>query len=201
MVSFNASAGKWLALALLVSLAGNAFMGGILVGRWANPELPVTPVVTVSDPAPQNPDPGTQGADVPMGLQVRRMAAALPQQYRPTFYEPFQQRRREIMAANMAVRDARLRLREAMLAERVDRARLDAVFGELRQRNATLQTLMHNAAAEGMLRLPAEQRRQLADWQRFERPPGPGQLRRGLGDGQRPDGPRPDRPQGPGARP
>lgn len=195
MVSFNASAGKWLALALLISLAGNAFMGGILVGRWANPETPVTPVVTVSDPTPPTTDPNTPPAgDVPLGLQVRRMAATLPPPHRQTFLEPFQQRRREIMTSNMALRDARLRLRDAMMAERVDRARLDAAFTELRQRNAALQGLMHNAATDGVLRLPPDMRRQLADWQRFERQQGP--RPRGLGDGQRPD-----RPPPPGQRP
>jgi uncharacterized membrane protein len=193
MVSFDARTGKWIALALLVSLAGNAFMGGILVGRWANPDVVATPVVTVSDPGLQSVDPAQGAGEVPLALQVRRMGATLPPQYRPIFFEPFQQRRREIMAANMAVRDARLRLREAMMAESVDRARFDAVFAELRQRNGALQALMHNAAAEGMLRLPPEQRRQLADWQRGDRQP----ARRGpLGEG-----PRPDRPQGPGLRP
>jgi Spy/CpxP family protein refolding chaperone len=194
MVTFDARAGKWLALALLVSLAGNAFMGGLLFGRWANPESPATPVVTVSEPATQTTDSGMPAAEAPAGLQVRRMAATLPPQYRPIFFEPFQQRRREILTANLALRDARLRLRDALLAENVDRSRLDTAFVELRQRNTALQALMHTAATDGMLRLPPEQRRQLADWQRVERQQLP---RRGTFG----DGPRPDRPLGPGGRP
>ncbi len=175
MVTIDARAGKWLALALLVSLGANMFMGGLLAGRFAG--------------QPADPPPGTgtgpgggPGPDQPLVALIRRMASALPGDERTAFEQAFLDRRRDIVRANVAVREARLALRGAIVADPFDRPRVEQAFADLRARNAEQQRVLHTIAIDAMVRLPQASRQSLADWTQQSRVPGrPGDRLRGPG--------------------
>lgn len=176
MVTIDAKAGKWLILALLISVGANMFMGGLLAGRYAHPG---------PEPAPSNgvgPQPGGAGQpEPPIAGAIRRIAASLPDDQRAVFEQAFVNRRRDIAQATFGLRDARLRLRDALTAEPFDRARIDQGFAELRRRNDELQHVLHDAATEGASTLPVEARRRIANWNQLQ----PARLQR-PGAGERP---------------
>jgi uncharacterized membrane protein len=188
MVTFDARAGKWLALALVVSLGANMFMGGLLAGRFAArpPE----------GPPPEGPSVAGNGPPAAPGPQlaqaIRLMAAALPEADRAGFEQAFFDRRREIMRANVATREARLALRDAIMADPFDRARVEQGFATLRARNEDVQHVLHTIAIDAIARLSTESRQALANWAQPPRPPAQ--------PAQRPAGPRgPAAPNGPGS--
>ena len=183
MVTIDARAGKWLALALLVSLGANMFMGGLLAGRFAGRQ-PDGPPVTGNDPL-------NAAGPQPVAVAIRRMAAALPDPDRTMFEQAFFERRREIMQANVARRQAGLSLREAIMADPFDRARVERAFTELRARNEDVQRVLHTIGLDAIARLPRESRQALANWA-AQLPRAPAQ--RG---GDRPRGPA--APGGPGS--
>jgi hypothetical protein len=165
MVTIDARAGKWLALALLLSVGANMFMGGLLAGRFAS---------RAAEPPPgAGAGPGAGGAapDQPLVALVRRMAAGLPDDERASFEQAFIERRRDIVRANVAVREARLALRSAIVAEPFDRARVERAFAELRARNEEQQGMLHAIATDAMARLPQASRQSLASWTQQPRVP------------------------------
>jgi uncharacterized membrane protein len=62
-----------------------------------------------------------------------------------------------------AVRDARSKVRDALLREPFQAAQLEAALAALRERSAELQLDMHRELLENAGQLTAEQRRRLAD--------------------------------------
>ncbi len=183
MVTIEAKAGKWLMLALLISVGANMFMGGLLAGRYAHSGPEPAPL---AGPGPLPPGPPGQ-PDGPLAGAIRRIAATLPDDQRAVFEQAFVSRRRDIAQASFALRDARLRLRDALTAEPFDRARVDQGFAELRRRNDELQRVLHDAATEGAATLPVEARRRIANWNQIQparpRPGGPERPFRGPGQG------------------
>jgi uncharacterized membrane protein len=179
MVTFDARAGKWLALALVVSLGANFFLGGLLAGRFAG-RPPEGPPVAGNGPAAA---PGQQV----LAQAIRLMAAALPEADRAGFEQAFFDRRREIMRANVATREARLALRDAIMAEPFDRTRIEQGFATLRARNEDVQHVLHTIAIDAIARLSTQSRQALANWAQPPRPP--------VQPAQRPAAP----PSGPGA--
>lgn len=171
MVTIEAKAGKWLMLALLISVGANMFMGGLLAGRYAHPGPEPLPLA-----GPGAPPAGPGQGEAPIGNAIRRIAASLPDDQRTVFEQAFVNRRRDIAQATFALREARLRLRDALTAEPFDRARVDQGFAELRRRNDELQHVLHDAATEGAAGLPIEARRRIANWNQLQppRPPRPG---------------------------
>jgi uncharacterized membrane protein len=184
MVTFDARAGKWLALALVVSLGANMFMGGLLAGRFAGRPAEGAPTVGNEPPTP----PGQQV----LAQAIRLMAEALPEADRPGFQQAFFDRRREIMRANVATREARLSLRDAIMADPFDRARVEQAFATLRARNEDVQRVLHTIAIDAIAHLSTESRQALANWAQPPRQQGQ--------PAQRPAAPRgPAAPGGPGS--
>jgi uncharacterized membrane protein len=188
MVTIDARAGKWLALALLVSLGANMFMGGLLAGRFAGP-APEPPEIGTG-PGGGGPAPGER----PLVAAIRRMAEALPEADRTRFEQAFLDRRRDIARAQLALRDARLELRDAIMADPFDRAKVEQAFAALRTRNDEVQRTLHTIALDAIARLSKDSRQALANW---AQPPRAPQGR----PGERLRGPAPGGPTAPGGAP
>jgi len=169
MVTIDARAGKWLALALLVSLGANMFMGGLLAGRFAGRPAEA--------PEAGGPTPGER----PLAAAIRRMAATLPDQDRTRFEQAFVERRRDIARATLALREARLGLRDAIMADPFDRTKVEQGFAALRDRNEDVQRVLHTIAIDAIARLSSSSRQALANWAQparaAERPRPPGASR------------------------
>lgn len=134
--------GKWaiaLLTTLLLSVAANLFLGGLFAGGALY----------------QTRQPGG----------VRALAAfveSLPEAARPVVRDAFLQRRAELRDRIVAIVAARREVGRIMAEEELDRARLDAAFGEVRARTAAMQALLHEILAGAMAELPPEVRTQ---WQ------------------------------------
>lgn len=222
MVTFDARAGKWLALALLVSLGANMFMGGLLAGRFARtaPEPDIAGPGAGGGPGTTGPGttgpggagPGTAGPggsgqaagpgplERPIVTAIRRMAATLPDDERARFEQAFAERRRDIGRATLATREARFALRDAIMADPFDRGRVEQAFAQLRARNDDVQRLLHAIALDAIARLPKESRQALANWAQPPRAVRPAQRPGPAAPGGAPGG-QPGGQNAPGARP
>lgn len=134
--------GKWavaLLTVLLLSVAANLFLGGLFAGGA---------LYQTRQPGP-----------------VRALAAfveSLPEAARPVVRDAFLERRAELRERFVAVAAARREVGRIMAEEDLDRARLDAAFGEVRARSVATQALLHEILAGAMAELPPEVR---AQWQ------------------------------------
>ena len=134
--------GKWaiaLLAALLLSVAANLFLGGLFAGGA---------LYQTRQPGP-----------------VRAMAAfveGLPEAARPVVRDAFLERRAELRDRITAIAAARREVGRIMAEEELDRARLDAAFGEVRARTEATQALLHEILAGALVDLPPEVR---AQWQ------------------------------------
>lgn len=163
MVTIDSRAAKWLALALLVSLGLNLFLGGLLAGRYFGPQHRTF----ARSEAYERP-----GQDF-----FRRLIGRVPAEHRGAFEDVLNAKRPDMDRASQALRESRMKVREAVRAEPFDKARLEAAFGDVRERNMALQKSVHEAMAEAVQALPADVRRQLSQWRPSERG-GPDRLRR-----------------------
>jgi uncharacterized membrane protein len=161
---------RWLGLALVLSLAVNLFLVGILAGGW----LARGPAAGF--------DPAAGPASIP------HMIRALPPTARDAALERFAERRRALRGQMTALRRARQSVYEALTAEAFDRAALEAALGDLREQVAALQAGLHEAIVAVAERLEAEDRREMAETLRGlarhrGRGMGPGRGR-GFGEGR-----------------
>ncbi len=92
---------------------------------------------------------------------------AAPHQ-QPGFEAKLQSHRPAIQQAQQELRAARLKLRDRVTAETVDRAGIEAAYAELRTRNAAVQKAIHDAVIDASIDLPAESRRMMV--RRVEEP-------------------------------
>ncbi len=155
MVTIDSRAAKWLALALLLSLALNLFLGGLIAGRYFGPHHRSFARMEASD---------RPGQDF-----FRRLIGRVPAEHRGMFEDVLNAKRTDMDRASQALRESRLKVREAVRAEPFDKARLDTVFVEVRERNMALQKSVHEAMVEAVQKLPAETRRQISEWRPGER--------------------------------
>jgi len=153
MVTIGPRAAPWLLVALLISVAINLFVGGLAAGRLfaASPASP---------PPAAAPAQAGERAPVPA---VRRFLAALPEEHRPVVEVSLAERRPQMVAATRELRAARDRVREVLVAERLDRAALDAAIEAMRARNGEVQRILHQALAQSAERLPLDARRAIAE--------------------------------------
>lgn len=153
MVTIGPRAAPWLLVALLISLAINLFVGGLAAGRhFAGSPAPTQPAIAPPQPGERVPVPA-----------VRRFIAALPEEHRPIVEASLAERRPQIAAATRELRAARERVRDVLVAERFDRAALDAALEGVRDRNADVQRVLHQALVQAADRLPQEARRAIAE--------------------------------------
>ena len=186
MVTIAARGAKWLAVAFVVSLGANLFLGGLIAGRMfaGTPEPATAPPAAIAT-QPDRPFPqgaGPQGAG-PMGGPLQRMYFALSPEHRPIFEQVMASHRRELAAANGAVREARLKIRDALLAEPFDRDAFLAATNGLIARSNEQQKAAVDAIIDAVTRLPPAARRELADAERPQPPQGGPPRRFGPRDG------------------
>ena len=155
MVTIDSRATKWLALALLLSLGLNLFLGGLAAGRFFGPHHRSFARMEASD------RPGQEF--------FRRLIGRVPAEHRGTFEDVLNAKRPDMDRASQTLRDSRLKVREAVRAEPFDKAKLESAFVEVRERNMALQKSVHEAMVEAVQQLPAEARRQLSEWRPGER--------------------------------
>jgi uncharacterized membrane protein len=141
---------RWLLAALVVSLAVNLAVGGVVLGH------------VLRGP------PGWRPGD-PEGGPAHRLMRLLPPEARDTMRQSFEAAGPDIRARAKALREARDRVRDAIAAEPFDRARLDAALSDMRVHVDALQTAVQAAIADGVSKLPADVRRKVSEI----RPPGP----------------------------
>ncbi len=151
MVTVGARTGKWLAVALVASLAVNIFVGGLYAAHWL-----MRPPHMVMMQRANAPDRGMPGF-------LDRIGEALPLADRSTWRGIVTKHQPEIAATGSAVREARRHVRDLLSADVVDPKALDAAFGELRERQAKFQQTLQATITEAALALPAPARRQMID--------------------------------------
>lgn len=151
------SPSRWLTPALLASLGLNLFLVGLQAGEWFRQRQLPAPVAA---PRPTDSAPGTStpGEALVRGV-VQRALAAVPPDQRAGVEQRLGSHRPEIMRANRELRAARERVRDAFLAEPIDRAALERAYAEQRQRNLALQEATQRAVLDAMADLPLETRR------------------------------------------
>lgn len=168
---------KGVTIALLVSLAANialiSFMGGRLAGG-----------------APPRPD--------PPGGPARLFERATPE-VRALLRGAFEDRFDDARPARRAAAEKRLALRDAILTEPFDRARVEAAYAAFRSAEEDIQKIHGAVVIDVLAKLPLEDRRTLiAALAAPDRGP-PRPHRRGGRDENRAEGPaKPPPPDGPG---
>jgi uncharacterized membrane protein len=165
MVNLPTLSPRWLGGLLIASVALNIFFAGIFVGRMAADQAApqASPIGLTSERQfPRGPR-GPMG-DMPGQFIIQRMAENLPPEDRPKFEAVVASHKATLASSASQVRDARLKVRDAMAGEPFDRAALDRAFEQLRRRNEDLQKAMQTALAEAVAELPPEARKKLADW-------------------------------------
>ena len=146
---------KWLALLLVLSLAGNVFLGGLYAGAWLG-EKDGTEEASGDGK-------GGDAKDQP-GLRIlRRMAEALPEGERASFEAAIAGERDKLLAASLAMKDAREKVRAVIKAEPFDRAQLDAAFADMRDKSRIFFEMMHGVMANAVEKLSPEARHKLSE--------------------------------------
>lgn len=136
---------RWL---LPVSLAGNAFLVGLMVSQWQKPDIP-------PPPRPER--------------MIEEMAETLPKADAAILRQSFAAR-----AANLAHRprdheDMFLKIRAALKAEPFDPQALAAIFRDGRKTRDAIDDSIEGALVDAATKMSAEGRHKLADW--HPRPP------------------------------
>jgi uncharacterized membrane protein len=148
---------KWIAIALTASLAINVFLGGMFVGRRM--VVPPPPPLGPASPAAQNWRPG----DRTMPPFIERMAERMAPKDRDIFNTAMERHRPEITAAGMALRSARVKLREILDAETFDHAAAEAAMTDLRDKNGEFQRTLQTALLEAADGLSLDGRREITN--------------------------------------
>jgi Spy/CpxP family protein refolding chaperone len=124
---------------LLLSLAGNLFLGGVWVGRFAHYR-------------------GGWDARDGRGIVERmleRIAHDLPRDQRKAFRELMEERQDKLAASGQNMRAAREELRAATTAMPFDRAKFDAAFLEMRERSRAFWTDLQQAVGDALEKVNA----------------------------------------------
>lgn len=151
---------RWLTIALVISLGINLLILGAIAGHLLSGQRHMW-----QRPGMMQGEAG-RGSDRPGDMVIQRMTAALPAEHRPAFEAAMAQHRAQLVEAGRTVRDARMKVRDAMVAEPFDPAKLDAAFAELRARSQELQTAVHAGVSAAAAKLPADARQKLAEFNR-----------------------------------
>ncbi len=127
-------------LLFALSLAGNLFAGGLLLGRHLF----------------QNKAPVAQQA-------VQRFIQTVPKDARPIVRRHFRDHAGEILDHLRQIRRARAHVAEVMARPALDKAALADAFARLRAQTTALQVLAHGIMMQAVEELPAKDR---AEWQK-----------------------------------
>lgn len=139
-----------LAIVAFVSLAGNMFLAGLVIGRGFWAPLPVD-------------GPGRAGLGREMEFTLRSLSRGLDEETRHKLRQEVRKRRADLRPVMAEITDVLRSLRRQMGEEEVDKAAVTASFARLRvlhsELQAPLQALIVDVAAE----LPPDKRRALME--------------------------------------
>lgn len=135
---------NWTRWLLLASLVINGLLGGYVVGRAFMHHPPPPPMM------------GAPG--MPGGMGGGGLTPPLREAVKNDL------KHREIKQRVDAIREARIAIRDAMLAEPFDRDRLDKAFDGLLDSQQALQRDLQRAASGAVARMSPEERKRVADW-------------------------------------
>jgi uncharacterized membrane protein len=169
---------KW-AIALVVSLALNLFLGGMMTARWM-----MRP--------PGSPHRG-------MGMKVRSLKSSLGRHLDPSVHETLERvdaKHRETVRGRMKEAAEASRLaQEALADEDFDEAKAKQAFADARAKQAAAREAMQNALIELAAALPPAERAKLRKaWGRRKGPRGEGRRKGPRGEGRHRGPPRDSRP-------
>lgn len=161
--------------ALFVSLALNLVAVSAVVGAFAS--------------GARLERPGHHGGGLARQMRPRAFMDALPVETRRALRRDLAGDLAAISAQRTEVRDARLELYRVASADAYDADRVSGAFARVRAADAALQEPLHNALAQRLATLPADQRRAAIE----AMTEGPRMMRRGdrrggRGDGRRGEG-------------
>jgi uncharacterized membrane protein len=156
---------RWVVIALTASLAVNVFLGGMFVGR----QMVVPPPPPLGPAAQQQP--AWRPGDRALPPFIERITAGMAPQDRAVFDGTMEKHRPEIMAAGMALRLARAKIREMLGAEEFNHAAAETAMGELREKNSEFQRTLQAALLEAADGLSLDGRRRIMNPTPGRRPP------------------------------
>ncbi len=131
-----------IAVLLLLSLAGNLFLGGVWVGRFAH----------YRGHGGWNEARDGRGM---VEMVLERIAGDLPRDQRKAFRDLMEQQRDKLAAGGQDMRDARDALRAASAAHPFDRAKFDAAFESMREHSRTFWTDLQAAVGDALEKVNA----------------------------------------------
>ncbi len=156
MVTIDGRGAKWLAAGLLLSLALIVFLGGLVAGRI----LGGSSRQVASAPAAA---PGRGGNPPQFVGPIARLASGLPDDQRPAFLHAIEPHRGALASAGQDVREARVKLSEATLAEPFNRAGFIAAATQLDARAQAERKAFYEALGDGLAVLPLDVRRDILE--------------------------------------
>lgn len=145
---------RWLVALLVLSLAGNVFLGGLYAGAWLGDG---------EDASVESGEKGGESGRHPGQRIFKRMAEALPEADRATFEAAVAGQREALATAGLAMQEARNQVRAQFKAEPFDRAALDAAFADMRAKSQAFWETLHGVMAGAVAALSPEGRKKLSE--------------------------------------
>ncbi len=164
MVTISPRNGRWIVAGLLVSLAINVFLGGLVIGRMINAGPRGRALAELAERQ-------AGGQAQLLNGPILRLAQSLPEEHRPAFVRAIEAHRGALQATNQGVRDARQKLSEATVTEPFDRAAFLAASEQLSVRTQAQRKAFVEAIVDGIADLPPEVRRNIVEAGRGGGPP------------------------------
>lgn len=137
MVNFLQRNASWIAVALVVSLGANLFLGGMMAGRILHGGFG---------------GPRMEGIGGPSQVRwiVKRIAEDLPESQRDTFRNAMDARKDQLVAIGKELHDAREAVRAAIEARPFDRAAYDTAAATLGQRQSAFGAELSDAVGDAI---------------------------------------------------
>ncbi len=137
MVDFLKRNANWIAVALLVSLGANLFLGGMMAGRilhhgFGGPRMEM------------------MGGAGQVNWIVKRIAEDLPQAQQDVFRDAMNARKDQLIAMGKALRDAREAVKAAIEKKPFDRAAYDSAATAMSQRQTAFSAELADAVGNSM---------------------------------------------------
>jgi len=137
MVNFLQRNAIWIAVALLVSLGANLFLGGMMAGRILHGGFGGPRMEGIGGPGQ-------------MRWIMKRIAEDLPEAQRDAFRNAMDQRKDQLIADGKALHDAREAVRAAIEARPFDRAAYDNATATLQQRQDAFGAELSDAVGDAI---------------------------------------------------
>src|SRR5690348_3758946 len=137
MVDFLRRNAGWLAIALLVSLGANLFLGGMMAGRllhrgWGGPRMEMA------------------GGAGQVNWIVKRIAEDLPEAQQDTFRDAMNARKDQLVTLGKQLREAREAVKAAIETKPFNRADYDNAATVMSQRQTAFSAELADAVGDSM---------------------------------------------------